>query len=476
MGKMINGRDCALRSRGMRVTVLLAAVLALGVGVAGAAPFGQITEFSSGFSPGAIVNSVTPGPDGTLWFADRGTTAMGQITTAGAVSEYSSGFPAGSIPGAGSGGGVTYGPDGNIWFADSGTKAIGVFDPVTHAVSEFKSGLNPGSLPNGVVAGSDGNIWFTDRGTTKAIGVINLTTHAISEFSSGLNPGSLPNIPTFGPDGNTWFSDTGTVKAIGRINVVTHAITEFSSGISSAGPSRPIAGPDGNLWFVDKSVTAPAVGRITPSGVITEFPVTGLSPGQFLNAANFGPDGVFWIGSQNPGAIFRFDITTDTFTKLTNGGLSGQSGVMVAGPDLNMWSTDSGAAPAIARIGTGVCAGSLTGCNLKGVNLPNIVLVGASMQRDNLLRAKLQNARLIGARMQDDNLNGSQLQNASLDGANLKGANLHGADLSGADLSRADLTGANLHGATLTGVIWSNTTCPDGSNSDDDGGTCVDNL
>jgi virginiamycin B lyase len=135
-----------------------------------------------------------------------------------------------------------------------------------------------------------------------------------------LNPGSLPNIPTFGPDGNIWFSDGGTVKAIGRIDVVTHAITEFSSGVSSTGPSRPIAGPDGNLWFVDKSVTAPAVGRITPSGVITEFPIpVTLSPGQFLNSASFGPEGVLWIGSEDPGAIFRFDIATDTFTALSNG-------------------------------------------------------------------------------------------------------------------------------------------------------------
>jgi virginiamycin B lyase len=475
MGETIKASGFALRGGGLRVTVLLVAILALGVGVAGAAPFGQITEFSSGFSPGAIAGSLTPGADGNLWFTDRGTTAMGQITTAGVVSEYSGGFPAGSVPGAGSGGGLTYGPDGNLWFTDSGTKAIGVFDLRTHAVSEFKAGLNPGSLPTSLVAGSDGNIWFTDLGTTKAVGVIDPTTHSISEFSAGLNAGSRPGIPTFGPDGNTWFADGGTPRAIGRINVITHAISEFSSGISSTGASRPIAGPDGNLWFVDKSVTAPAVGRITPDGVITEFPVT-LLPGQFLNAANFGPDGGLWIGIDNPGGIARFDIATHAYTTISNG-LSGQPGVIVAGADLNVWSTDSGAAPGFARVGTGVCDDAPAGCNLKGVNLPNIVLVGASLQGDNLLRARLQNARLIGANLEGANLNGAQLQGyAFLDGANLQGSNLHGADLMGADLSRADLTGANLHGATLTGVKWSNTTCPDGTDSDNDGGTCANDL
>ena len=163
-------------------------------------------------------------------------------------------------------------------------------------------------------------------------------------------------------------------------------------------------------------------------------------------------------------------------TALSNGGLSGQSGVMVAGPDLNMWSTDSTATtPGIAQVGTGVCDHSLAECNLKGLDAPNIVLVGASLQGDNLLGAQLGNARLIGARMHGDNLNGAQLQHAFLNGADLERANLRGADLSGADLSRADLTGANLHGATLHGVTWSDTICPDGSNSDTDGGTCANN-
>jgi uncharacterized protein YjbI with pentapeptide repeats len=279
-----------------------------------------------------------------------------------------------------------------------------------------------------------------------------------------------------------------TVKAIGRIDVVTHAISEFSSGLSSAGASRVIAGPDGNGWFVDKSVTAPAVGQIAPDGVITEFPVT-LVPGQFLNAANFGPDGGLWIGSQKPGGIARFDITTHAYTTFSNS-LSGQPGVIVPGSDLNIWSTDSGTAAAIAQVGTGVCPDSSQGCNLSGLKAPNIVLVGAQLQGDNLRGAQLGNARLIGATLQGDNLNGAslagaQLQFASLSGANLRGVSLAGANLGGAELSESnldgvDLSGANLAGADVTGanlhrVVWSNTTCPDGTNSDNDGGTCANN-
>jgi hypothetical protein len=33
-----------------------------------------------------------------------------------------------------------------------------------------------------------------------------------------------------------------------------------------------------------------------------------------------------------------------------------------------------------------------------------------------------------------------------------------------------------LTSARLSRVTWSNTTCPDNTNSDNDGGTCVNNL
>jgi hypothetical protein len=43
------------------------------------------------------------------------------------------------------------------------------------------------------------------------------------------------------------------------------------------------------------------------------------------------------------------------------------------------------------------------------------------------------------------------------------------ANLSGANLNGADVTGAG----ALLGVTYSNTTCPDGTDSDNDDGTCV---
>jgi uncharacterized protein YjbI with pentapeptide repeats len=61
----------------------------------------------------------------------------------------------------------------------------------------------------------------------------------------------------------------------------------------------------------------------------------------------------------------------------------------------------------------------------------------------------------------------------ALETTNLTGADLVGADLAGAFLGFANLSGAALYGANVTGVAWIATTCPDGTNSDSDGGTCI---
>jgi Pentapeptide repeats (8 copies) len=58
------------------------------------------------------------------------------------------------------------------------------------------------------------------------------------------------------------------------------------------------------------------------------------------------------------------------------------------------------------------------------------------------------------------------LRGAELRGADLRGVSLRKADLTHADLTDADLRGADLAGAALTAVTWSNTVCPDGTNSD----------
>jgi Bacterial Ig-like domain (group 3)/Pentapeptide repeats (8 copies)/Domain of unknown function DUF11 len=113
----------------------------------------------------------------------------------------------------------------------------------------------------------------------------------------------------------------------------------------------------------------------------------------------------------------------------------------------------------------------LPGCNLNGADLTNAQLAGANFKGATLKNAMLAGANLVGAILAGTNLNG-----ADLGGANLSGADLTGANLQDANLTDATLTGALAKGANFNGAVWSNTTCPDGTNSNTDGGTCSGHL
>jgi uncharacterized protein YjbI with pentapeptide repeats len=150
----------------------------------------------------------------------------------------------------------------------------------------------------------------------------------------------------------------------------------------------------------------------------------------------------------------------------------------------------------------------LNGANLTGATLTNAVLNGANLTTANLTTANLTGANLTNANLNGAGLTGATLTNAVLTGvqsggvtgtpaalptnwqavdgylvgpganltnAVLTGANLNNADLAGANLTGANLENANIGGANFTSAIWANTTCPDGTKSNSDGGTCANN-
>ena len=83
-----------------------------------------------------------------------------------------------------------------------------------------------------------------------------------------------------------------------------------------------------------------------------------------------------------------------------------------------------------------------------------------------------------GANLRTANLKSANLARANLNCTNftfafLNNADLTNADLNGANLTNADLAGAVVTGATVTGATWSNTVCPDSTNGNTDGNTCV---
>jgi Pentapeptide repeats (9 copies) len=80
------------------------------------------------------------------------------------------------------------------------------------------------------------------------------------------------------------------------------------------------------------------------------------------------------------------------------------------------------------------------------------------------------------AELRTCNLARDDLAKADLSNSNLTSTTLTDANLTNVNFTNSLLTSANFSGADLNEVVWSNTTCPDGTNSNNDGDTCVNNL
>jgi streptogramin lyase len=153
----------------------------------------------------------------------------------------------------------------------------------------------------------------------------------------GTNTG--PRYLAAGPDGNLWFSEWDK-HAIGRITPAG-VITEFPLRPVSDGPLSPLnitAGPDGNLWFATgiwysyKWQSTPRIGRITTAGVAATFPV----PAQPQTIAA-GSDGALWFGEEGSSKVAR--ITTQGVVTEFPTHMDGTVGSMAAGPDGALWFT-----------------------------------------------------------------------------------------------------------------------------------------
>jgi hypothetical protein len=105
---------------------------------------------------------------------------------------------------------------------------------------------------------------------------------------------------TAGPDGNIWFTQGESTPQIGRITV-TGQITYFPlTGLHGAGDI--VWGEDGNIWFA--AVQDQLVGRISPHTTAMTFfsPVTNDRPSIFARLSNISssPDGNIWFtGTQD---------------------------------------------------------------------------------------------------------------------------------------------------------------------------------
>ena len=144
---------------------------------------------------------------------------------------------------------------------------------------------------------------------------------------------SRPYTIVAGPDGSLWFTESSR-GAIGRITP-TGTITEFSVPAGpGSGPYGITLGADGNLWFTERF--ANQIGRITPTGTITEFevPTPDAQPWDITAM----PDGTFWFTEENVDQVAVIDQSGNVVEYPT--GVGQFPTFITTGPDGNVWFTE----------------------------------------------------------------------------------------------------------------------------------------
>jgi virginiamycin B lyase len=213
------------------------------------------------------VNYLTVGPDGAVWFTwsqylPQMYCGLGSMTAAGDTEIW--GAPA-------AWGDCSSGPlvsgGGYLWaVATHGSPGFPYIDQWTTAGQLLADYPIPG-LPPGGITWSDGEIWFT-------------------------GPGS---------PGSGWGIDRMTTAG---------AVTSFTLPNQSAAPASLVAA-DGDVWFSVSGGTY--VGRVTPSGQITDLPIAGATASGILPQANLAvaSDGSIWMSSLAQPNVGFVHIATD---------------------------------------------------------------------------------------------------------------------------------------------------------------------
>ena len=316
------------------VWVVLALACARGATAAVVGASGNVVGASGKFQLSAaqdVPGAITAGRDGNIWFTEALANAIGRITPSGTISE----FPLPTREGAP--GGITAGPDGNLWFH----RGSGGHDRADHPERQDQrvsaphagSGSRAGSprvrtatsgSPRGQPTGSAGSPRAARSASSRS------PRRAAARADHG-GPGRQPlvhrgggqhdradhperhgqRVPaspaaslvggiTAGRDGNLWFFTVGATHD--RADHPERARSASSRSPSAGGtPSGITAGPDGNVWFTEGA--ADTIGRITPSGKISDFPLPTRE--SLPSGITAGPDGNLWFTEEKANAIGR---------------------------------------------------------------------------------------------------------------------------------------------------------------------------
>jgi virginiamycin B lyase len=226
---------------------------------------GETKEYPLPDQDTALLHSVFPAPDGTVWGAEFGLNKLARLDPkTGEISEYQDAYlpgKEGSIQG-GSKHTVRVGTDGIAW---SSGNPVSRYDPTTKQFTHFQDGAY------GVTLDKDNNCWFTEYNAVGKIGRVDAKTLKQQFWTPPTDGRKIYSRRIqVADDGTVWFSESDAGE-IGHFDPKTETFKQFQLPGPNPSPYAMNLDRDHQVWYSSEYLDE--VGRLDPAtGKVVEYP------------------------------------------------------------------------------------------------------------------------------------------------------------------------------------------------------------
>ncbi len=227
------------------------------------------------------------------------------------------------------------GPGGDLWVAATSSSGSSTIERIGLNGSVRSFAVPDNVIVSALAVGPDGNVWFVGTRNLVSSNANASRQAVVGEVTPNGQFTEYPPIPvatgqvgvasdltqlTTAPDGDLWFSYTVVGNSPSSASVLTQnfigqvtaagTVTLFpvSSSSTDTGLTYSLAaGSDGNLWFTEQLSQEWVLGRMTPNGVMTQFPL-GLNSAKWAADVEDGSNGSLVLVDQSLRHLRELDV------------------------------------------------------------------------------------------------------------------------------------------------------------------------